>query len=58
MNAPGVTFAVIDLQKVTRFTTKFIKDDPCLGFRFDALNLHFGFSFPNEEPTDRSQAFL
>ena len=58
VNTSRVIFAVIMLRKITDLAADLIGDDPCLGFGFEALGLHFGFSFPDEEPTDRSQVFL
>ena len=59
VNTSRVIFAVIMLRKITDLAADLIGDDPCLWFRFGALGLHFGFSFPDEEPTDRrSQVFL
>jgi hypothetical protein len=57
MNTPRVIFAMIMLRKITDLAADPIADDPCLGYRFRALGLHFGFSFAGEEPTDRSRAF-
>ena len=54
VNTSRVIFAVIMLRKITDLAADLMGDDPCLGFRFEALVLHFGFSFPDEEPTDRS----
>jgi hypothetical protein len=58
VNTSRMIFAVIMLRKITDLAADLIGDDPCLWFRFGALGLHFGFSFPDEEPTDRSQVFL
>jgi hypothetical protein len=58
VNTSRVIFAVIMLRKITDLAANLIGDDLCLWFRFGALGLHFEFSFPDEEPTDRSQAFL
>lgn len=58
VNTLRVIFAVINLRKITGLAADFIGDDPCLGFWFGALGLHFGFSFPDEELTAFSQVFL
>jgi hypothetical protein len=43
-------FAAIMLRKVTDLAADPTGDDPCLCFCFGVLDLHFGFSFPDEEP--------
>jgi len=58
VNTSRVIVAVIMLRKITDLAVDLKGDDPCLWFHFDVLGLHFGFSLPDEEPTDRSQPFL
>ena len=58
MNTSRVILAVIILRKMTHLAADLTGDDSCLEFRCGALSLHFGFSFPDEEPTDHSQALL
>jgi hypothetical protein len=58
MDTSRVILAVLILRKITDLAADLTGDDSYLGFRYGALSLHFGFSFPDEEPTDRSQAFL